>query len=170
MGAAESGRGNRGGHVFDGAEGYRLKFTINRHRLDAVGPDLGWEIEGADGFAEEGGFAGARLGKGDLDAGAGELDGEAGEAGAGAEVEQGSAGAEVGRCEEALAEVAADDLLGGADSREVDSGVPFEDEVEVEEELGGKLGGDGGVGGEERGEGFGGHGRYPPPPVALGAA
>jgi len=60
--------------------------------------------------------------------------------------------------EEALAEVAADDVLGGADGGEVDAVVPFKDEVEIQEELGGERGGDDGVGGEEGGEGGGGHG------------
>ena len=122
-----------------------------------MGPDLGGEMEGADGFVEEGGLFGAGLGQGDLDFGAEELDGKAGEAGAGTVVEEGGAGAEVGGGEEALAEVAADDVLGGADGGEVEAGVPLENEVEIGEELGGERGGDGGVGGEEGGKGFGGH-------------
>src|ERR1700679_282252 len=41
--------------------------------------------------------------------------------------------------EEALAEVAADDLFRLADGREVGSGVPFEEQVEIGGELGGEA-------------------------------
>jgi hypothetical protein len=157
MGCEEGGGGDGGGHVVDGAKGDGVECAITGHRFDAMGPDLGGEMEGADGFVEEGGLLGAGLGQGDVDFGAEELDGESGEAGAGTVVEEGAAGAEVSGGEEALAEVAADDVLGGADGGEVEAGVPLENEVEIGEELGGERGGDGGVGGEEGGKGFGGH-------------
>ena len=64
------------------------------------------------------------------------LDGEAGESGSAAEVQQGFCWGEMGGGEEAFAEVAADDLFGVADGGEVGAGVPLEEQVEVEGELG----------------------------------
>ena len=62
-------------------------------------------------------------------------------------------GGGMGGGEEAFAEVAADDLFGVADGGEVGAGVPFEEEVEVEGELGDQgCGGIGQVGREERGD------------------
>ena len=158
-GGAEGGGSDGGGHRVDGAEGDGVEGAAGGEGFDAVGPDFGGKAEGADGFLEEGGFFALRLGQGDGEGGVGELDGQAGEAGAGTEVEEGGAGAEAGGGEEALAEVAADDVVGGADGGEVDALVPFKDEVEVEEELRGEGGRDVGVGGEEGEEFGGGHGR-----------
>ena len=119
-------------HLIDGAEGDGVEGAVRRHRLDALGPDFCGDGERADGFAEERGFLPLGFCEGDGDFGVKELDGQAGETGAGAEVEQRVGRTDVGGGEEALAEVAADDLLGRADGGEVDSGVPFLDEVEVE--------------------------------------
>ena len=108
------------------------------HGFDASGPDLDVrEVEGANGLAKEGGLFVLGFGEGDLDLGAEKGDGKAGKAGSGAEIEEGVRGRPM--CcgsEEALAEVAADDLLGVADGGEVGTGVPLEQKVEVGGELG----------------------------------
>ncbi len=131
------GGGESGFHVVDGAEGDGVELAAGGHGFDAAGPDFGLEGEGADGFAEEGGFFVLGFGEGDVDVGAEEGDGEAGKACSGAEVEEGlGVGGEMVGGEEAFAEVAADDLFGVADGGEVGAGVPFEEEVEVGGELG----------------------------------
>ena len=153
-----------GCHIVDGAKGDDVEQAVGGHGFDATGPYLDvLEGEGADGFAEEGGFFVLGLGERDLDFGVKEGDGEPGEAGSGAEVEEGFGfGRDVQASEEALAEVTADDLLGIADGGEVGAGVPLEEEIEVRGEPGEDGGGWVYVGAEERGDlRFGeiGHGR-----------
>jgi len=72
-----------------------------------------------------------------VDAWSQEGDRETGKAGSGAEVqESGGAFGEMAGGEEAFSEVAADDLFRVADGGEVGVGVPLEEEVEIEGELG----------------------------------
>ena len=151
-----------------------METSIHRHIFDAVGPDFGFEVESADGFAEERCFFSLGFGQGDLERGEEELDGEAGEAGAGAEVEESSSGRkkrlDVDASEQAFAEVAADDFFRFADGGEVGAGVPAQEDVEVEAEVrveGRRYGCAGEVGFEERGdlgfaEGHGATGRLLP--------
>jgi hypothetical protein len=164
-GGVESGAGGGegGGRVVDGAEGDDVEEAGGGKVLDAGCVDGGllWrEVEGAEGFTEEGGFFVLGLGEGDVEMGEGELDGEAREAGAGAEVEEGGFPVfdqwrDVDGGEEGFAEVALDDLLGVSDGGEVGAGVPFEEEIEVGGELVVEVFGEGGgadVGGEEGGD------------------
>ncbi len=85
-GAGEAGGdGEDGGEAFDGAEGDQIAGV--RERFSAV--DLYIDIcqcEGADDFAEEGGFLVIGFDEGHVDLRGPEFDGDAGEAGAGAEV------------------------------------------------------------------------------------
>jgi hypothetical protein len=130
------GGGEGGFHLVDGAEGDGVKLAAGGHGFDAAGPDFGLEGEGADGFAEEGGFLVLGFGEGDVDVGAEKGDGEAGKTCSGAEVEEGlRAGGEMAGGEETLTEVAANDLFGVADGGEIGAGVPLEEEIEVDGEL-----------------------------------
>jgi len=132
VGGARSGGGEGSGHVVDGAEGDGVELTGGGHGFYAVEPDFGWEVEGADCFAEEGGLFVLGFGQSDLNVRAEESDGKAGKAGPGAEVEEGGGvGVEMGGGEEALAEVAADDLLGIADGGEIGASVPLEEQIEI---------------------------------------
>jgi len=131
------------------------------HGFGSGGPDFYWKAKRADCFAEEGGLFVLGFGQGDGDLGAQEGYGESGEASSAAEVEEGGGcWVKVAGGEEALAEVAADYLFGVADGGEVGAGVPLEEEVEVEGELGEERGRRGvkEVGGEESGDLVGGHG------------
>ncbi len=118
-------------HVVDGTEGDGVEEAGGRHGVDAGGPDFGGESECSNGFAKEGGLFALGLGESDEEIGVEELDGETGKAGSGAKVEKGGAGGqawdEVEAGEEAFAEVAADDVLGIADGRDVGAGVPLEE-------------------------------------------
>lgn len=153
-------RGIHGGvHIVDGAEDHDIEAAVRRHLFDTFGPNFGFEAERSDGFAEEGSLFTLRLGQGHLKLGEEQLDGQAGETGAGAEVQKSGRRRqqrrEVDTGEEAFAEVAADDLFGVADGREIGAGVPAEKEVKVSAELGVEVGRDGRageVGFEERGD------------------
>jgi len=156
VGGSGMGGGNGGGHVVHGAEGDGMELARFWHDFDARGPDFGLEGQGTDGFAEKSGLFVLRFGEGNGDFGAEKGDGEAGKAGSAAEVEKGWARAEMPGGEEAFSEVTADDLFGVADRCEVGAGVPFEEEVEIEGELGENFGGRSEVGGQECGDlGFG---------------
>jgi hypothetical protein len=139
-GARSSGSEGRG-HVVDGAEGDSVELTRGGHGFYAVGPDFGGEAESSDYFAEEGGFFVLGFCECDLDVRAEERDGEAREAGPRAEVEEGGGvGVEMAGGEEALSEVAPDDLFRIADRGQVGACVPLHQEVEI----GGELRKDGG--------------------------
>ena len=123
-----------GGHVVDGAEGYAVEFLLEFFCAGAV--DFGAQAEGADGFAEEGGFLVLGFGEGYGDFRAHEGDGDAGESGAGAEVEQGlNAGGEGDGAEDGLEEVAAENSLFIADGGQVGFRIPFLEEGQVGGEL-----------------------------------
>jgi hypothetical protein len=152
--------GYGGGHVVYGAEGDGVELAGFGHGFGSGGPDFYWKAQGADCLAEKGGLFVLGFGQGDCDFGAQEGDGETGEAGSAAEVEEGGGcRVEVAGGEEALAEVAADDLFGVADGGEVGAGVPLEEEIEVERELTIERGRRGvkKIGGEESGDLVGGH-------------
>ena len=131
----------RGMDVVYCTHGDGVELAVCGHGFNAVGPDFGAEVEGADDFAEKGGFFVLGLGEGHLNVWAKQGYRETWKAGSGAEVEEGrGVEVEVTAGEEALSEVAADDLFGAADGGEVGAGVPFEEEVEVDGELGGEEG------------------------------
>jgi len=138
------GRGNGGGHVVYGAEGYAVELLLELFCAGTV--DFGGQIQGADGFAEEGGFLILGFGQGDFDFGAREGDGDAGESGAGAEVEQRlNAGWEGAGAEDGFEKMAAKDALFVADGGEVGFGVPFLEEGQIGGELLALRGGQGWV-------------------------
>ncbi len=144
MGGSGDGSGYGGGHVVYGSHSYGVELADWRHGFYAGGPDFYvLKGEGADGFAEEGGFLVLGFSKGHADFRMEQGYGEAGEACSGTQVEEGVAWAYVLGGEEAFAEVAADDLFGVANGGEVGAGVPFEEEIEVEGELGEDFGRDG---------------------------
>jgi hypothetical protein len=153
-------------HVVYGAESNDVKEAVGGEGFGAGCPDFGGKGEGADDFAEEGGLFVLGFGEGDAPGGVKELDGEAGEAGSGAKVEEGGFGGLRGKLEageEGFAEVALDDGFRVTDGGEVGAGVPLEEEVEVEGEMGVEGFWDGSgveVGGQEGGDagvGEGGH-------------
>jgi hypothetical protein len=141
VGGSGGGGGYSGGHVVYGSHGYGVELTGRRHGFDASGPDFYvLKLEGADGFAEEGGFLVLGFGQGYTDFGVEEGYGKAGEACSRAQIEEG-VWESLGRAyalagEEAFAEVAADYLLGVADGGEVGAGVPLEEEIQVSGEPG----------------------------------
>ena len=138
---ARPGDGESGLHIVDSTEDDGVELTVGGHRFDASGPDFGGEVEGTDGFAEEGGLFVLGFGERDLDLRTEEGDGDSGETCSRAEVEEGGGvGVEMTGGEEAFAEVAADDLLRIADGGEVSAGVPLEEEIEVEGELSVEVG------------------------------
>ena len=124
-------------HIVHRTQGNYVEAPVCGHGFDSIGPDLGGEAEGSDDFAEKGGLFVLGFGEGDLNFRVEERNGQAGEASSGAEVEE-SAGVwvEVLGGEEAFAEVAADDLFRVADGGEVGAGVPLEEEIEIDGELG----------------------------------
>ena len=73
-------------HVIDRTQGYGVEATRRRHGFDAGRPDLGGEVQCANGLAEKRGLFALGFGEGDGDLGAEKLDRDAGEASAGAEV------------------------------------------------------------------------------------
>jgi hypothetical protein len=106
-------------------------------------PNLDRKGEGPDDLAEECSLFVLGFGEGNSDLRAKKGYGEAGEAGPGAKVKKGSgAGINLAGGKEALAKVAADDLLRVADGGEIGAGVPFEEKVEVKGELGEEAGWD----------------------------
>jgi len=150
---AVDGRGECGLNVVNGAHGDDIEAFGCRHGFDAVGPNFGEEMEGANGFAEEGDFLVLGFGEGDAEFGEEEGDGKAGEAGSGAEVEEGLCGGEMSGGEEAFSEMTSNDLFGVADGGEIGAGVPLEKKVEVEGEFGDQIRRMiGQVGGQERGD------------------
>ena len=141
MGCPRSCGGQGRCHVVYGSEGDRVKDAILWQGFNPGGPDLRREAQRSDDFAEKGGFFVLGLGEGHLNVWAKQGYRETWKAGSGAEVEEGrGVEVEVTAGEEALSEVAADDLFGAADGGEVGAGVPFEEEVEVDGELGGEEG------------------------------
>ena len=124
-------------HIVDRAEGDGVESAVDRHLFDAAGPDLRGEIEGADSFAEKAGFFVLGFGEGDLNIRTQKPDRDAREACPGAEVEEGGGVArEMARGKEAFAKMTANNLFRVADCGEIGAGVPFEEEVEVQRELG----------------------------------
>jgi hypothetical protein len=145
--------GKRGFHVVHRAQGNDVEAPVGGHGLYATGPDLGGEVERPDDLAKEGRLLVLGFGEGHGDLGAKKGYGQTGKTGSRAEVKEGpDAGVKVAASKEALAKVAADDLLRIADGREIGAGVPFEEEVEVSGEVGKEVSGDfGKVGNEEPG-------------------
>ena len=72
---SEFGGGKSRFHLVDGSEGDCVELAFWGHGFDATRPDFGLEGEGADSFAEEGGFLVLGFGEGDVDVGAEECDG-----------------------------------------------------------------------------------------------
>lgn len=129
-------------HIVDRAKSDGVETTIGWHRLDTARPDFGAEIEGADGFPQESGLFVLRFGERDVNVTPEKGNGKAGEACPRAKVEQGRGiGVKMTSGEETLSEVAANDLFGIADRGEVRARIPFQEEVEVERELGEQPGG-----------------------------
>jgi hypothetical protein len=119
-----------------------MESTIGRHRFNAAGPNFSGETERADCLAEKGGLFVLRFSQRDLNIRAEKSDGEAGKTCSRTEVEQGRRGGiEMTSGEETLPEVAADNLLRIADSGEVSTGVPLQEKVEIDRELGKERGG-----------------------------
>ena len=144
--------------MIDGAEGNA--FVVGGELFGASGVDFGLEVEGANYFAEEGGFFVLGFGEGDVDAGPDEGDGDAWEPGAGAIVEEGcDVGGKVLGAEDGFDEVTAEDAFVVADGGEVGFLVPALEELEVGGEFFGEAGCEGwGIGfGKDLVEG--GHGR-----------
>jgi hypothetical protein len=145
--------GKRGFHIVHRTHGDDVEAPVGGHGLYATGPDLGGEGEGPDGLAKERGLLVLGFGEGDRDLRAKKGYRQTGKTGSRAEVKEGpDAGVKVAGGKEALAKVAADDLLRIADGGEVGACVPFEEEVEVGGEVGKEVSGDfGKVGNEEPG-------------------
>jgi hypothetical protein len=136
-----------GGKVFDGAEGDYVEGARDGFGAGVLYIDVR-QCKGAGHLAEEGGFFVAGLDQGEGEVRGPEFNGEAGETGAGAYVGEGTGefkifnhpscvragsghgghrgrhGEQVAGGEEALTEVAGDDVFGVADGGEVDAGVP----------------------------------------------
>ena len=90
VGGSGGGGGYGGGHVVYGSHGYGVELLGIRHGFDAGGPDFYvLKVEGADGFAEEGGFLVLGFGQGYRDGGVEEGYREAWESCSGAQVEEG---------------------------------------------------------------------------------
>lgn len=141
-GRYEAGRNSfqRDGHVVYGAESNALEATLCRHLLHSPSPNPRFEAQSAYGFAEEGRFLALGFSEGNLNLRQEKLDRESRESSARTEVEKrrvcGKKWSEVKTDEEALAKVPADNLFRVADGGEIGSGVPPEEQIEVNAELG----------------------------------
>lgn len=129
------GDGEGFGHLIDGAEGDAGEAGGEGFSAGGVDLDVG-EAEGAEGFAEKGGFFMLGFGEGDRELGAEDGDGEARESCSGAEVEKrGEIFGEGAGGEDGFEEVAGEDAFAIADGGEVGAGVPLLEEIEVGCEL-----------------------------------
>jgi len=146
------GGGEDGFETFDGAEGDYVVASGEGFGAGILYIDVR-QCKSAGDFFQERGFLVIGFDQGEGDVRSPEFDGEAGEAGAAADVgnfqsfhrrgcggRRGDQGKQMPACEEALAEVASDDVFGVADGGEVDAGVPAEEYIDVRRyilELGG---------------------------------
>ena len=122
-------------HIVYGPQRYSMELPHRRQGLNPVRPDVCFHLESSDGFPEEAHFLILGFSKGYMDLGTKKSDRKTGKTGTGTEIEERVTSAEVPGGKEALAEVAADDLSGIADRREVGSSIPLEQKIQIKREL-----------------------------------
>jgi hypothetical protein len=140
------GAGEDGFEAFDGAEGDYVEGGAEGFGACALYIDVR-QCKSAGDFAQEGGLLVIGLDQSEGDVGSPEFEREAGESGAGAHIGytgrvhsfhhrghsggRGRAGKQVAGGEQALAEVAGDDVFGVADGGQIDAGVPPDEDIDI---------------------------------------